>query len=205
MYATEAVTLCGGGCDLDGGHKGKVGDGAVPRREVDEVTARGHLAGDRLELVVRAATLCDGNCNPVRQRLQPYVMEAATLCNGGCNLPGDRLEVVARGVHEAVAGAARIAAARLQYPHRVGLGHLHRRWQRLPAQAFKLVAQSRARHMGSRALVHTAGAHGWCTRLLHTAGAHGWCTRLLQRALCDLRVLDHMLEAQLWMSFHSRP
>ena len=33
----------------------------------------------------QAATLCEGGCNPMCGRLQPFVREAATLCEGGCN------------------------------------------------------------------------------------------------------------------------
>ena len=40
-----------GAANLDGGYKGEVSDGAVASGEVDEVTARCDLAGDRLEVV----------------------------------------------------------------------------------------------------------------------------------------------------------
>ena len=53
-----------GGDDLDGRHEGEVSDGAVARREVDDVTAGSHLAGDGLEIVtcgVHEAVAIDGN------------------------------------------------------------------------------------------------------------------------------------------------
>mmetsp|Transcript_57985 Transcript_57985/g.125333 ORF Transcript_57985/g.125333 Transcript_57985/m.125333 type:complete len:200 (+) Transcript_57985:159-758(+) len=41
----------GGGDYFDGGHERKVGDGTIARNEVDHVTARCHLASDRLWVI----------------------------------------------------------------------------------------------------------------------------------------------------------
>ena len=36
-----------------------------------------------LVLTRKPATVCDGGCNRMRWRLQPYAMGAATVCDGG--------------------------------------------------------------------------------------------------------------------------
>ena len=49
----EQLVAPGRGHDLQGGHEGEVRDRAVARGEEDEVAARGHLAGDALQVVAR--------------------------------------------------------------------------------------------------------------------------------------------------------
>eukprot|EP00964_Phaeocystis_antarctica_P001143 scaffold626_cov60-Phaeocystis_antarctica.AAC.3 len=59
----------------------RVGDGVRVRVGV---RVRGGPEGKTLSAACPApATVCDGGCNRMWRRLQPYVTEAATVCDGG--------------------------------------------------------------------------------------------------------------------------